>query len=97
MSILRPRTGTELRYDLKPSYPSTDGCCNICGDYDGFHARCWWSWLTEERVIRGYHDGEQQIEPDEPYPSRWWIVRNSITFYLDPRGWLYHKTHGLLP
>lgn len=61
--------------------------CGVCGDYDGVHLRCWWAWLTDERVIHGTSDGEQQIEPDEPYPSRWQIFVRETRTLFDPRWW----------
>lgn len=87
MSILRPRTGTEMNCFMKPRWPSRDDRCAICGDYNGFHARCWWAWLAEEQVIRGSSDGEQQIEPDEPYPSRLVIAWRGLKTLLDPSWW----------
>lgn len=63
------------------------GGCGICGEYEGIHPRCWWIWLTEERTVYGYNDGEQQLEPDEPYSSRWWIVRMTLRNWIRPRYW----------
>jgi len=91
MTVLRPQSGTSsTRYDKGWQWKSRyahRGECGICGDYDGLHLRCWWTWLTEERELPGYHDGEQQIEPDEPYPSRWRMLWRPTLTLIDPRWW----------
>ena len=97
-----PVTGTDAPWYVESRstkrHRAANGSCGICGEYDGLlHARCWWLWLTEERVSRGYHDGEQQVEPDEDYPSRWWIVRNWVTFRINPLGWAYYRARGWIP
>lgn len=87
MTLLRPRTGTEFNFNMKPRWPSRDDQCGVCRNYGGLHARCWWYWLTEERVIRGASDGEQQIEPDEPHPSRLWMFVRMTRTQFSPGWW----------
>jgi hypothetical protein len=92
-----PVTGTEELEDafyseatkrIRARNRAERGDCGICSEYDGlFHARCWFIWLTADRVIRGASDGEQQIEPDEDYPSRLRMFRNYTLTLFDPRWW----------
>lgn len=70
------------------AYRAAHGPCGNCGEYEGLlHVRCWWLWLTEERVIKGASDGERQIEPDDPYPSRLSMVRRGVLTLFDPSWW----------
>lgn len=82
-----PLTGTEA-FEPRQRWKPWDARCGICGEYGGFiHARCWWVWLTAERVIRGASDGEQQIEPDEDYPSRLVMFWRYTRTLFDPSWW----------
>lgn len=88
MNLLRPESGTSS-YDWEhwKSRYAPHGQCGICGGFWGIHLRCWWLWLTSERVMRGATDGEQQIEPDDSYPSRWIVVWLNVRTLFSPHWW----------